>query len=271
MIRSARSVATASAHLVGPGKLKIHNRRLAFSNGSSRPVRLDPAGLETIVCYGNVGISDEAFRVLFHHGVHVSWLSANGSRLRGRLAPLDDSLSQLRLLQYRAATDPEVRLPLARDVVCGKLRSQLDAATHYHRHGQKAMREFCTQTKARLKQAPQTSDLDVLRGMEGVNTKEWFAQFKLLFDAWWQAYARAENAPSVFREVDEFTLERVAELLFAVTGERRRNLYRQFGKKVGGEKTWRVNGTTLATLSARPRPRPIDGSRRPAWMAGEAA
>ena len=75
-------VATPIAHLVGPGKLRVINGRLAFVTGKDgEAVRLDAGVLRTVCCYGAVGVSDEAFHVLFEHDVEVSWLTPAGTRL----------------------------------------------------------------------------------------------------------------------------------------------------------------------------------------------
>ena len=61
MAKRVTSVSTPTAHLIGPGKLKVINQRLAFSTGQGTPTRLDPASLRTLICYGKVGITDDAF------------------------------------------------------------------------------------------------------------------------------------------------------------------------------------------------------------------
>lgn len=74
MAKNPKSIATPTIHLVGPGKIKVINGRLAFSTGKGPAARLDPGRLETVVCYGNVGITDDAFAMLFANDVEVSWL-----------------------------------------------------------------------------------------------------------------------------------------------------------------------------------------------------
>lgn len=190
------SLATPIAHLVGPGKLKIHNGRLAFSTGQGSPTKLDPAALDTVLCYGNVGISDDAVRVLFQHDVDVSWLSPRGSRLRGRFSRLDQRGASLRAQQYRAANDHRICLELARVFVCQKIESQLLAAKHYQRHGNEVARALVRKHGERFRAASQADTLDRLRGLEGDATRAWFAVFAALLRSPWQFPGRVRRPPT---------------------------------------------------------------------------
>ncbi len=142
MINNASSLASPAVHLVGPGKIKVLNRRLAYCTGQGAPVRLDPHRLQLLICYGPVGISDDAFQMLFRCGVQVAWLSPHGNRLRGRLVALDDSALLLRRCQHQVADNATLRLQLARQVVGEKIQSQLDAARHYQRHAVAGAKTF---------------------------------------------------------------------------------------------------------------------------------
>src|SRR5689334_5746693 len=106
-MRRTTSVATPVAHLVGPGKLKVINGQLAFTGHEQGPVRLDPRTLATVLCYGAVGITDEAFQVLFQQNIQVAWLTAAGNRCRGRLVRSDPPTTTVRLLQHDAFRQPE--------------------------------------------------------------------------------------------------------------------------------------------------------------------
>ena len=84
---------------------------------------------------------------------------------------------------------------------------------------------------------------------------------------WWQAYMFADNGLAVFRHLDEFTFERVRQLLYALTGLRRRALqdeYQQYLPR--GFRTWRIGGTQLVVLSSLAPRSPSHLVRRPEWM-----
>ena len=91
----------------------------------------------------------------------------------------------------------------------------------------------------------------------------WLACLNEQLQAWRQAYEFADNAPDVFRVLDERAHERVENLLRSVTrstpGQIRRDYLRWLPR---GFSTWQAGGVQLVVLSARAR------GRRSAWSAG---
>jgi len=190
------SIATPTAYVVGPGKLSVVNGRLSFATGAGTPLRLDPEKLETVLCYGDVGASDEALKVLFQHDIHVAWLSANGYRCRGRLVGFGDNGTTLRMMQHQALSDPAVCLNLARRAVSGKIDSQLQGARHHQRHGVREAARAIQRLQDRLRQCHGCTDLDVLRGVEGAATAAWFELLGKVLVAPWRFEQRTRRPPT---------------------------------------------------------------------------
>lgn len=95
----------------------------------------------------------------------------------------------------------------------------------------------------------------------------WLASINDQLRDWWQAYVYAENAPAVFRKLDEHAYQRVGELLAAVTGERRRQLWDGYERRLArGFRTWQIDGTRLTVLSSLAPRNPAYLLRRPDWM-----
>ena len=107
MKRRLTSVVTPIAHLIGPGQVKVINQRLAFNAHDAKPVRLDPAALTCVLCYGSVGITDEALRVLLANDIAVAFLTPAGNRCRGRLVGGNSATALTRLAQIAALADPQ--------------------------------------------------------------------------------------------------------------------------------------------------------------------
>jgi CRISPR/Cas system-associated endonuclease Cas1 len=139
-MRRVTHVATPIAHLVGPGKLAVVNGQLAYKTREegTGPLRLDPATLQAVYCYGAVGVTDEAFAVLFANDVQVAWLTAAGTRCKGRLVSHDSSRTGLRQLQHAALAAGGRAREWAEAIVVGKIDSQRQAARHYQRKGVQA-------------------------------------------------------------------------------------------------------------------------------------
>lgn len=191
-----RSVSTPVAHLVGPGKLKVVNGHLGFSAQGQSDVRLDPKALTSVLCYGDVSVSDRAFQVLFAQGVEVAFLSHGGTRCRGRLVGSDPSAATLRMAQHAAFTRPECVLAWARQVVVAKSDSQLAAARHYQRHGVTFGGEVLERVRAARRAAEEATSLEQLRGVEGSAAAAWFALFGDLVKAPWTFPGRRRRPPT---------------------------------------------------------------------------
>jgi CRISPR-associated protein Cas1 len=195
-MRRTTSVSTPVAHLIGPGKLKVVNGHLAFTAREQGPLRLDPQALRTILCYGAVGVTDEAFRVLFRHDVHVAWLTPAGNRCRGRLVRSDPQTTTVRLLQHQAFRDPAYQRDWAGRIVLAKVHSQLQAARHYQRHGCRVAGPVLQQLQAALVGCHAAGTLDQLRGVEGSASAAWFGLYGQLLNPPWQFTQRVRRPPT---------------------------------------------------------------------------
>jgi hypothetical protein len=101
---------------------------------------------------------------------------------------------------------------------------------------------------------------------ETFDPARWIVSINSQLDDWYQVYQYAENAAEVFRTLDERGVARVGQLLQSLTGQRGRQLTRQFGCRLPREFwTWQAGGTRLIVLSARAPRRPVHHPRRVAW------
>jgi CRISPR-associated protein Cas1 len=195
MSRRKSFVATPVAHLVGPGKLRVINGWLAFVTGKDDAIRLDPAALRRVYCFGDVGVTDEAFRLLFAHDVEVSWLTPGGTRCRGRLVRADAPRTALRILQHQAFLDERVKTELARRVVAEKIASQARAARHYQRQGHAEAGPLLARLRALEGQCAAAPTADVLRGGEGAASAAWFELLGTLLRPPWEFRQRQRRPP----------------------------------------------------------------------------
>lgn len=177
MARRHTFISTPVAHLVGPGKLKVINGRLAFATGQDGPLRLDPAGLRTVLCYGKVGVTDEAVDLLLRHAIQVSWLTPSGNRCHGRLTGSDPSTTLLRICQHQVFLHPPFQLALAKSWVGGKIRAQIHAGRHFQRQSRSQAGSVLAILKSLEASCQAAGNLDALRGIEGAASAAWFNLF----------------------------------------------------------------------------------------------
>ena len=98
------------------------------------------------------------------------------------------------------------------------------------------------------------------------NLSKWIVSVNAQLRDWRQAYLYADNAPDLFRLLDDVARDRIGELIKAVTGvpwaEVRRSHYARLPR---GFWTWEVPGARLSVLSSLAPHAPAHLTRRPKW------
>lgn len=98
------------------------------------------------------------------------------------------------------------------------------------------------------------------------NLGRWIVSINEQLRDWRQAYLFADNAPEVFRALDDHCRERVALLMQSVTGLRRAALNGQYRVRLPrGFWTWEVPGARLVVLSSLAPHCAGNLIRKPAW------
>jgi CRISPR-associated protein Cas1 len=195
-MRRTTSVETPVAHLVGPGKLAVINRHLAFRPRDGKPVRLDPSALTQIVCYGDVGVTGEALALLLGRPVAVAWMTPAGNRCRGRVVRCDPTTTGTRLRQHRALARPDACREWAREVVAAKVATQADAARHLQRHGCGGSADVLKRLRRAGEQAQTAASLESLRGVEGAASAAWFELLGRALRPPWRFPGRVRRPPT---------------------------------------------------------------------------
>jgi CRISPR-associated protein Cas1 len=196
MARRVTSVATPTAHLVGPGRIRVVNGQLAYAAEEIQPLRLEPRELELVLCYGDVGVTGEALALLFAHRVEVAWLTLAGQRCRGRLVRSDAARTRLRILQHHYLSEPALVLEWARSVVVRKINAQIECARHYQRHGQEEAGRGRSALLALARSAREVATLEEVRGIEGSASACWFRLLGGLFQSGWSFGQRVRRPPT---------------------------------------------------------------------------
>ncbi|MCS7016490.1 MAG: CRISPR-associated endonuclease Cas1 [Gemmatales bacterium] len=195
MAKRITYIQTPTAHVVGPGKLKVINGRLAFTTGDGAPIRLDIESLRSIYCYGPVGLTDEAIQLILQHQIDIVWLTPAGTSCAGRFTHYDSSSAATRILQHRVLAHLPARLELAKAIVTAKIESQIKAARHYQRQGVTLAGKFLGQFQSILQAIPSAGTLDSLRGFEGQASALWYELFAQLLVPPWTFTSRQRRPP----------------------------------------------------------------------------
>lgn len=91
-------------------------------NSNFKTIRIPIHHLESICIFGPCTITPPALDLCWKHGVAVNFLSEHGY-LQARLVGVPDTSVLLRRTQFRAADDPTRCIPIARNIIAGKLQN----------------------------------------------------------------------------------------------------------------------------------------------------
>lgn len=153
------------------------DERLVVSRGDEKLEEVPLIKVDQVVVMGKgVQVTTPAVFALARRGVELVYLTQRGgyvTRTRGG----ESKFAQLRFRQALLVNDPAAVLPVAREIVRGKLLNQV--ALIQERAGRPAHRavEGINRMIARL---DETQDLDVLRGLEGQGAALYFDAFRRL-------------------------------------------------------------------------------------------
>ena len=169
------------AHLVGPGVLRVRNRMPFWEPLEGQPLLLHPERLATLIVHGAADMTAAALRLLWRHGVQLSFLSRQGNRLLGRVSPPAGRAPALACWQHWAVSDRQFTLSQARQLVGAKIQGMQAVAAHFAERGQQSLRSLQHELDDDLKRSITAGSLASLRGHEGAASARWHAAMRQLF------------------------------------------------------------------------------------------
>lgn len=172
-------------YLTTPGAyLCVHDQAIEVRRDGQAPVRVPRHHLQAVVCLGPATVSPPLMRSCAEEGIAIVFCTEQGRFLARVVGPQDGNV-HLRRAQYRAADDVPKSLAIARAFVAGKLHNCRTLLRRWARdHPDDAATATIGKTAAALTRLidslPDITDLDVLRGTEGMGAKLYFECFPLL-------------------------------------------------------------------------------------------
>lgn len=163
--------------------VKKHAGYLIIHYTDQRSVKVPLMKVSQVVISGDVTLTTGALHALLEAEIEVCFLSVYG-QFRGRLSPSITKHALLRREQYRAHSDSQRTLELAKACVRGKrehMRTLLMRANRSSQDG--AITRATTALQERLQQIPHVGTVASLLGIEGSGSASYFGVFgKLLRD-----------------------------------------------------------------------------------------
>lgn len=158
-----------------PGQPRAAPRRRVLAT-------LQPHRLELVALVGRVHITSTASLFCLDRGIGVAWFTSGGN-LRGRLVPAAPRSADLRLAQYAAWQDAEVRYQRARNVVVAKMLNAVHFLEHVQSNypGQEDLASAIADLKQLVGRAQSAGERDTLLGLEGRAAAVYFRAFGSAF------------------------------------------------------------------------------------------
>lgn len=167
--------------------LRLDNDTLRVMVDDESRLRVPLHHLQSVVCFGRVGVSLPLMHRLAEEGKALVLLDENG-RFKARLEGATSGNVLLRRAQHTQSMDATFSLNFARACVAGKVRNARQVLLRGARDSRSdadaaALTRGAQDLAATLRALPDANTLDVLRGLEGEAARQYFDRQPLLVKA----------------------------------------------------------------------------------------
>jgi len=159
--------------------LRLDNDTIAVEVEREVRLRLPLHHIESVVCFGNVGVSTPFVHRLTEAGIAVVFLDGNG-RFKARVEGPVSGNVLLRRAQHTQSQNGPFCLETARAFIAGKLRNSRQVLLRGAREAKdetesSEISRTADSLAASVRTLPGTTDLDEARGIEGEAARQYFA------------------------------------------------------------------------------------------------
>lgn len=165
--------------------------------GDKKKTTLPAAQISDVIVVGQGNITTQALHLLMDLQIPVHYLTSNG-RYKGSLTSGRRHSFQTWNLHYHYASDPELSLKVAKNIITGKILNQRNTLLRYHyRRGMRdnILAETAAELKDLLTQLSWCKEIDQVRGVEGIAAKSYFRAFASIIQPPWQFKERNRRPP----------------------------------------------------------------------------
>jgi len=173
---------------------KEYKRILVMSKDEEALFSAPLVHVTDVVIVGSVGVTTQAMLSLLEAGVSFSIVSRAG-KLLGRLMPPSEGNIFLRREQYKRAADPSFCFPIAKAIVVGKLKNQRTFAKRILRTNPEIPKKVVEQLDRTIAEAENETDMERLRGREGIGAKAYFEILRAALPKEWEFKTRSRRPP----------------------------------------------------------------------------
>lgn len=140
---------------------------------------VEPHRVDLIMLFGRTHITSSATRFCLQQGIDLAWLTSGG-RLLGRVVSETSRSAEVRLAQYRRATDENHCFAFARKIVTAKTQNGLTVlrTLQSNRHGDEILMAVIKDLQRSIDGIADATSMATLLGFEGIAARHYFAGLK---------------------------------------------------------------------------------------------
>lgn len=158
--------------------------------------KLPAIKVEQVVIFGNIGLTTPVIHYLLQSGIDCVFCSSYG-KYHGRLFSTESKFGLLRRRQLEAASSPNQRLAIAREVVRGKITNQRTLLMRYNRESAlPELEQALAALEQSLRRVERAELLDSLLAAEGYASAQYYRAFRLLLKQEMGFVTRVKRPPT---------------------------------------------------------------------------
>ena len=175
-------------YLIEPAaSLATENHHLLVKRGDETLLDLPAVSVDQVMLFGRNAVTPAAIICCLNHDIPIAYLSRLG-KFYGRLEPPSGENTHLLAAQFAAHAAETLDLPLAREIVNGKLNNSALLLSRYARHratDNPRIHDAIAQLRDLARRTRASADLATLRGLEGAGAVAYFSVWRhWLAPAW---------------------------------------------------------------------------------------
>lgn len=161
--------------------LQKRGERILVSKGGRSLLEMPLYHIDSIMMIGNVQITSQALQAVLQNGIDVSYLTFSGRYLGHTVAESSKNIF-LRLAQYEAYQNMEIRLGIAKQIVQNKIENQKQMIKGWRWDSEdSAWKEEIEQMEKICRKVENAENASKLMGLEGMASNLYFRAFGRMF------------------------------------------------------------------------------------------
>ena len=183
-------------YLTEPGSVLSKDSNKLVISKSKETIREFPIEkVEAVVLVGSASITSSLMVELMERDVTLTWLSHNG-KFYGRLEPTRSVRIERQIQQFEKAKDESFTLCLAKKWIDAKVKNSVVMLSRWSREREELdIKSQIQSLKNTIEEIPSTTNLDQLRGYEGIASKNYFDALRKIFPKEYEFRERNRQPP----------------------------------------------------------------------------